>query len=92
MMSTEHSMSLPERVRAIARRAFPDAKALDALELDASVRSAWTQIAAAAGVGIHELQSNHTRVDREHWQPLLDWLETPHSHTDLSPEKQRFTA
>jgi chromosome partitioning protein len=48
--------------------------------------------AAAAGVGIHELQSNHTRVDREHWQPLLDWLETPHSHTDLSPEKQRFTA
>ena len=48
--------------------------------------------AAAAGVGIHELQSNLTRVDREHWQPLLDWLEAPHSHSDISPEKQRFTA
>jgi type IV pilus assembly protein PilB len=50
MMSNEHSMSLPGRVRAIARRAFPDAKNLDAIELDASIRSAWTQIAAAAGV------------------------------------------
>ena len=48
--------------------------------------------ASAAGVGIHELQSNHTRVDREHWQPLLDWLETPHSHTDISVEKHRVTA
>ena len=48
--------------------------------------------AAAAGVGIHELQSNLTRVDREHWQPLLDWLEAPHGNTDIPPEKQRFTA
>lgn len=43
-------MSLAGRIRAIARRAFPNARPLDTLELDASVRSAWAQIAAAAGV------------------------------------------
>jgi chromosome partitioning protein len=48
--------------------------------------------ASAEGAGIHELKSNHTRIDREHWQPLIDWLESPHSHTGISPEKQRITA
>jgi len=48
--------------------------------------------AAAEGAGIHELKSNLTRIDRENWQPLIDWLETQHSHTGISPEKQRVTA
>jgi chromosome partitioning protein len=48
--------------------------------------------ASAEGAGIHELKSNLTRIDREHWQPLIDWLETPHSHAGISPEKQRVTA
>jgi chromosome partitioning protein len=48
--------------------------------------------AAAEGAGIHELKSNLTRIDREHWQPLIDWLETPHSNTHVHEEKQRVTA
>jgi len=49
--------------------------------------------AAAEGVGIHELKSTHTRIDREHWQPLIDWLEAPHNLTsELTPEKQRVSA
>jgi chromosome partitioning protein len=48
--------------------------------------------AAAEGVGIHELKSNTTRIDREHWQPLIDWLETPHNHSGSSTERQYVTA
>jgi chromosome partitioning protein len=48
--------------------------------------------AAAAGAGIHELKPNLTRIDREHWQPLVDWLETPHSHAGMSSQQQRVTA
>jgi chromosome partitioning protein len=48
--------------------------------------------AAAEGAGIHELKSNLTRIDREHWQPLIDWLETPHSNTHVHEEQQRVTA
>jgi len=48
--------------------------------------------ASAEGVGIHELKSNLTRIDREHWQPLLDWLEKPHIHAEVTAEKQRVTA
>jgi chromosome partitioning protein len=51
--------------------------------------------AAADGVGIHEMKANLTRVDRDQWQPLIDWLESihPDSGTD-SPysEKRRFNA
>lgn len=40
--------------------------------------------AAAEGIGIHDMKANTTRIDREHWQPLIDWLETPrlHANTD----------
>jgi chromosome partitioning protein len=48
--------------------------------------------AAAEGIGIHELKSNVTRIDREHWQPLIDWLETPQGHSGITSEKQRVTA
>lgn len=48
--------------------------------------------AAAEGIGIHELKSNTTRIDREHWQPLIDWLETPHGHTGITPERHYVTA
>jgi chromosome partitioning protein len=48
--------------------------------------------AAAEGVGIHELKSNLTRIDREHWKPLIDWLETPHGHAGVTPENQRVIA
>ncbi len=48
--------------------------------------------AAAEGAGIHELRSNLTRIDREHWQPLIDWLEAPHHHTMIPHEEQRVTA
>jgi chromosome partitioning protein len=48
--------------------------------------------ATAEGIGIHELKANLTRIDREHWQPLIDWLETPHGHAGITPEKQCVTA
>ena len=48
--------------------------------------------AAAGGVGIHELNANLTRIDREHWQPLIDWLESPRDHAGITPEKQCVTA
>jgi chromosome partitioning protein len=48
--------------------------------------------AATEGVGIHELKPNLTRIDREHWQPLIDWLETPHGHAGMTQEKQRVSA
>ena len=48
--------------------------------------------AAAEGVGIHELKSNQTRIDREHWQPLIDWLESPQHHTETIRVKQIVTA
>jgi chromosome partitioning protein len=48
--------------------------------------------AAAGGVGIHEMKSNLTRIDREHWQPLIDWLESPQGHAGITPEIQRVTA
>lgn len=33
-------------------------------------------LAAAEGMGIHELKINLTREDRSQWQSLIDWLET----------------
>jgi len=48
--------------------------------------------AAAEGVGIHELKSNLTRIDREHWQPLIDWLETPHGYAGVIPDNQHVIA
>ena len=33
--------------------------------------------ASAEGIGIHDMKAHATRIDREHWQPLIDWLETP---------------
>ena len=49
--------------------------------------------AAAEGVGIHELKPNLTRIDRDHWQPLIDWLETPHARaTGCEPVQQRVIA
>ena len=36
--------------------------------------------AAAGGIGIHDMKVNATRIDREHWQPLIDWLESPRLH------------
>jgi chromosome partitioning protein len=49
--------------------------------------------AAAEGVGIHELKPNLTRIDRDHWQPLIDWLETPRTHTTgYEAVKQRVIA
>ena len=49
--------------------------------------------AAAEGIGIHDMKANATRIDREHWQPLIDWLESPrlHANTDTHhPEEQQF--
>jgi chromosome partitioning protein len=49
--------------------------------------------AAAEGIGIHELKPNLTRIDRDHWQPLIDWLEAPHAHTTgYEPVQRRVTA
>ncbi|MDH3526181.1 MAG: ParA family protein [Gammaproteobacteria bacterium] len=38
--------------------------------------------ASADGMGIHEMKANFTRVDREHWQSLIDWLEAEPLHSD----------
>jgi chromosome partitioning protein len=38
--------------------------------------------AAAEGMGIHDMKANLTRVDREHWQSLIDWLETKQLYSD----------
>ena len=41
--------------------------------------------AAETGLGIHEMNRHQTRVDREQWNPLVEWLETVHSeHTPMS--------
>jgi chromosome partitioning protein len=51
--------------------------------------------AAAEGTGIHEMKATVTRIDREHWQPLIDWLESPRLHANTQPhqaEKQRNVA
>ncbi len=32
------------------------------------------------GIGVQELSSSRTRVDREQWAPILRWLETPRSN------------
>ena len=51
--------------------------------------------ASADGMGIHDMKANLTRVDREHWQHLIDWLETKPLHSDVDPldtEKQRSIA
>jgi len=41
--------------------------------------------AAAEGIGIHEMKANLTRVDRNHWRTLIDWLETDHRHAGAAP-------
>ena len=38
--------------------------------------------AAAEGIGIHEMNANQTRVDRNHWQALIDWLEPDRPHAE----------
>jgi len=49
--------------------------------------------AAAEGVCIHELKPNLTRIDRDHWQPLIDWLEMPHAHAaGCEPVQRRVIA
>jgi chromosome partitioning protein len=51
--------------------------------------------AAAGGIGIHDMKANVTRIDREHWQPLIDWLESPRLHANTDPrhaEKQQVVA
>jgi chromosome partitioning protein len=51
--------------------------------------------AAAEGIGIHDMQAKITRVDREHWQRLIDWLETEPLQSDADPidtEKHRSIA
>jgi len=51
--------------------------------------------AAAGGIGIHDMKANLTRIDREHWQPLIDWLESPLLHANPRPlhaENQRSVA
>ncbi|MGB5305033.1 MAG: ParA family protein [Gammaproteobacteria bacterium] len=62
----------------------------------ASLRDSQNYVHAAAdGVGIHEMKAKLTRVDRDQWQTLIDWLESirPDSGTDNPyPEKQRISA
>ncbi len=41
--------------------------------------------AAAEGMGIHDMKANLTRVDREHWQDLIDWLEAEPLQSDADP-------
>lgn len=51
--------------------------------------------AAAEGIGIHDMKANTTRIDREHWQSLIDWLELPRLHADTDmhhPEEQQIVA
>lgn len=43
--------------------------------------------AAAEGTGIHEMKATVTRIDREHWQPLIDWLESPRLHANSQPHQ-----
>jgi chromosome partitioning protein len=50
---------------------------------------------SADGMGIHDMKANLTRVDREHWQDLIDWLEAEPLHSDVDPldtEEQRSIA
>lgn len=47
--------------------------------------------AAAEGMGIHDMKANITRVDREHWKSLINWLEAESLQSDAGPvasEKQ----
>ena len=49
--------------------------------------------AAEQGLGIHEMAENLTRVDRDQWQPLIDWLETGQSGAQLlEPPKEPLMA
>jgi len=50
--------------------------------------------AASQGVGIHEMRRGVTRIDREQWQPLIDWLEagTPDHHSRPEEEEKRYIA
>lgn len=41
--------------------------------------------AAAEGMGIHDMKANLTRVDREHWQSLINWLEAESLQSDAGP-------
>jgi len=49
--------------------------------------------AAAEGTGIHDMKANITRVDREHWKSLIDWLETEslNSDTDSLASEQHLS-
>jgi chromosome partitioning protein len=52
-------------------------------------------LAAAEGIGIHEMKSNLTRVDRDQWQTLIDYLESDHLHSDTdsyNPVKRQIPA
>jgi len=50
LSNPEFSLSPTERLRAIARRAYPDRPALASVPVSASVREAWKLLATAAGV------------------------------------------
>ncbi len=41
--------------------------------------------ASAEGMGIHDMKATLTRVDREHWQSLIDWLEAEPLNSDTEP-------
>ena len=51
--------------------------------------------ASAGGIGIHDMKPSPTRIDREQWQPLVDWLEALRVHAHSAPhhsENQRIFA
>jgi chromosome partitioning protein len=49
--------------------------------------------AAAGGIGIHEMKAHLTRVDRDHWRPLIDWLEAGQPRSvDIKDYKEPVTA
>jgi chromosome partitioning protein len=44
--------------------------------------------AAEQGIGIHEMPENLTRVDRDQWRPLIDWLESAQPDAELLESRQ----
>ena len=49
--------------------------------------------AAEQGIGIHEMAETLTRVDRDQWQPLIDWLEGGQPDAELlEPPKKPVMA
>lgn len=42
------------------------------------------------GMGIHELQSKRTQVDREHWEAILQWLENGNDNQVTAQRHESF--